>query len=331
MSYSKNDKNELFIKFYNVVNGVIYDIHTNNKIKNHLFCCYYETINDGEENNYPFTVCLGGGGYIQYQHIFEINGIDSGKKLESYDYDVSMAIHKNINNKNEFINIIKKIISDNLENFTYKNITKNNFTIDNTQNINRIHLRVNFDSKIKNDFKFHIFELSFWLNGKISDNFTINDFHYNSIYLYKYKDIYYYLLPLELLVKTTLYAIVDFFEKRNFNKCIKYIERVKCIKTAYNNYIETNNEHNEIIFILEKYKNKIKRKYKLINDYPFITSYFLNSITDKQQVKCIYRKMRVYNRQILKTQIKNYDDECKKMLKIQTIESDITIIDTDKE
>ncbi len=30
MSYSKNDKNELFIKFYNVVNGIIYDIHINN-------------------------------------------------------------------------------------------------------------------------------------------------------------------------------------------------------------------------------------------------------------------------------------------------------------
>jgi hypothetical protein len=288
MSYSKNDKNNLFIKFYNIVNNIIYDIHINDKINKYLFYYDYDTINNRETHYYPLTFCLGGGGYIHYQHIFQINGIDSGKIIESYDYDISMAINGNINNKNNFIDIVK-------------NITKNNFSIDNTINSNRIHLRVNFNfnSNIKNDFSFHIFELSFWLNGKISDNFTTNDFLYNPLYLYKNKDIYYYLLPLELLIKTTLYAIVDFFERRNFNKCIKYIKRVKCIKTAYDNYIKTNNNNKEIIFIMEKYKNKIKRKYKFINDYPFIISYFLNSIDDHQQIKCIYRKLRVSNRKLL--------------------------------
>ena len=133
------------------------------------------------------------------------------------------------------------------------------------------------------------------------------------------------------MVKTTLYAIVDFFENRNFNKCIKYIERVKSVKIAYDDYAQMVDPKKELIFILEKYKNKIKRKYKFINDYPFITSYFLSSVTDKHQVKCIYRNLRVSNRKMLKDQINKYDNECKKIKNYQTDDSKNTLVDTDEE
>ena len=331
MSYEKKDKYDFFLHFYENVNNIIYDIHANEEIQKNLFYCNYITINDRDECEYPFTICLGGGGYVQYQHIFELNNIKSDNQIKSYDYDISMAI-KGYINKNEFVENIKKIINDNLKNVKYKNITFNNFSIEKNLNSNRIHIRVIFDSKIHNEDKFHILELSFWLNGKISDNFTINDFTNNSIYLYIHQNIFYYLLPIELLVKTTLYAIVDFFEKRNFNKCIKYIDRVKSIKKAYDEYEKLQNPSNELSFILEKYKNKIKRKYKIINDYPFLISYYLNFVNDKKKVKFIYRNLRVDNRKNIKKLIKKYDDRYKNNnSNYQTDNSQNTQIDTDDE
>jgi len=277
-------------------------------------------------------LCLGGAGYIQYQTILQLNGIPQKNILQSYDYNISMAIKYTIPDKQKFLEDVIKIIDDNIQNFSYKHITYKNFSTEYSKNTNRIHIRVNFNSGIKKDNSFHILELSFWLNGKISDNFTFNDFYKSSLYLYKYNDLYYYLLPLELLVATTLYAIVDFYERRNFNKCIKYIERVKVIKDSYDIYEKINDPNHELLFILEKYKNKIKRKYKFINDYPFITSYFLNSIKDKKIVKCIYRKLRVNNRKNLYSHIKKYNDEClQNSYKYDINTSDNTLLNTDDE
>ena len=243
-----------------------------------------------------------------------------------------MAIMHNLPNKTQFADEIVNIINNNIKTYKYKNISSVNFITTYIINSNRIHIRTNFSSKLKNDSEFHIFELSFWLNGKISDNFTINDFFKNPLYLYENKELYYYLLPIELLVSTTLYAIVDFYERRNFNKCIKYIERVKIIKKTYDTYEILPSPSDELVYILAKYKNKIKRKYKFINDYPFLTSYYFNSITNKKLIKCIYRKMRVENRKNLFNYMKLYNEECKKYIPFKNDnDSENTQLSTDDE
>jgi len=63
------------------------------------------------------------------------------------------------------------------------------------------------------------------------------------------------------LIKTTLYAILDFFERRNFNKCIKYLDRLKLIKVINDKYIKMENASPIMDLLLFNYKNKIKRKY----------------------------------------------------------------------
>ena len=248
-------------------------------------------------------------------------------------YDISFCIHKFINKDTlskittELNNICNKV----LDNFKFNELNNelNNkiFTTDYVINNNRIHYRINCTIPKKQPF--HILELSFWLNGKISDNFTINDFKNNNLLLYKNEDVYYYLLPLDLLIKTTLYAIVDFFERRNFNKCIKYLDRLKLIKVINDKYIKIENTSPIIDLLLFNYKNKIKRKYKMIHDYPFTLAYELNDIKNNGVIKCIYKEFRKNNRKKINKLILEYKDKCKNKKSYNEKNSEITPINTE--
>ena len=135
---------------------------------------------------------------------------------------------------------------------------------------------------------------------------------------------------MDLLVKTLLYAIVDFFERRNFDKCIKYLERIKFIKNCSKSYVNINQQNKCLSIIFNSYKNKIKRKYKMIHDYPFTMSYKLNNIENNGIVKCIYRKMRIYNHEKLHELFNKYNIDCKDKKSYDKNNSEITQEDTDK-
>ena len=47
-----------------------------------------------------------------------------------------------------------------------------------------------------------------------------------------------------------------------------------------------------IIDLLFNYTNKIKRKYKMIHDYPFTLAYVLNDIKNNGIIKCIFKELR---------------------------------------
>lgn len=323
MSYKSNNINQLFDYFYNIVNKIIIDIHESNIISKDLFYCKYDFLN--EYHDYPLTFCLGGGGYILYKNIFENEGLVYNNNLLTSDYDISFSFN-NFINTNNLKNINEKIIyicKNNLKEFKFMNLKDNIFTVESSVIGSRIHCRINCDTKVNKPF--HILELSFWLNGKVSDNFTINDFKYNKLLLYKNNNVYYYLLPLDLLVKTTLYAIVDFFEKRNFYKCNKYLDRIKYIKKINDLYLDNKTEI--LATILESYKNKIKRKYKIIYDYPYIMSKELVNIKNNGIIKCIYRNMRISNKKQLIKNINKYKKDCDN--EKSYINSEITLVDTD--
>ena len=321
---------KLFNYFYKFVDKIIYDIHCNKIINENLFYCNYFILNTQSLDYYPLTICLGGGGYIQYKNIFDNEGIKYESNIISNDYDISFCIHKSINkDTSSKITIeLNKICNKVLEIFKFNNLDNKIFSTDYVINNNRIHYRIN--CTIPNKHSFHILELSFWLNGKISDNFTINDFKNNNLLLYKNEDVYYYLLPLDLLIKTTLYAIVDFFERRNFNKCIKYLDRLKLIKVINDKYIKIVDSSIIVNKILESYRNKIKRKYKMIHDYPFTLAYDLNDIKNNGIIKCIYKELRKNNRKKINKLILEYKEKCKNEKSYNEKNSEITPINTDE-
>jgi hypothetical protein len=65
----KIDMHNLYEKFYVLVNKMILFIHESN-ISKYLNECAYYSLNDGKNYYYPLTICLGGSGFIQYNHIF---------------------------------------------------------------------------------------------------------------------------------------------------------------------------------------------------------------------------------------------------------------------
>lgn len=132
------------------------------------------------------------------------------------------------------------------------------------------------------------------------------------------------------MIKTTLYAIVDFFERRNFNKCIKYLDRLKLIKVINDKYIKMDNSSIIVNKILESYRNKIKRKYKMIHDYPFTLAYELNDIKNNGIIKCIYKELRKNNRKKINKLILQYKEKCKNEKSYNEKNSEVTPINTDE-
>ena len=333
MNYKKEDINDLYLDFYSIVNKIIYKINNNKNINKFLYYCNYEVLNSNNKQikSLPISVCLGGGGFMLYNIIFKNENITKILKIETLDYDVSYSLKHTINDediefiKNEIINICNTTLSF----YKFKNLTGDIFkVIINKNNDQRIHIKIDCNTKVNTNF--HILELSMWFNGKVSDNFTINDFiSKNNLYLYNKNNIYYYLLPLELLIKTMLYAITDFFERRYFEKCIKYIERVKFIKEINDIYQNSKHKNECMDTIFSSYFTKIKRKYKIINDYPYIYAYKFVKIDNNGIIKCIYKNLRKNNRKTLDAIFDKYMLECKDMKKYNPKYSEDTEINTE--
>jgi hypothetical protein len=127
-----------------------------------------------------------------------------------------------------------------------------------------------------------------------------------------------------------LYAIVDFFEKRNFFKCNKYLDRIKYIKKINDEYNKSNNKSNIITEILQYYTKQIKRKYKMIHDYPFILSKELVNINNNGIIKCIYRYLRTNNINNIIELIDKYKKSCSNKKAYKYNNSELTIVDTDE-
>jgi hypothetical protein len=142
---SKIDINDLYTKFYLVVNDIIYDIHSNNYISKYLFYCDYTSLNMTNEYNLPLTMCLGGGGFIQYNHIFKNEKIIDKIILESKDYDISFSFGtNNINNQiiNRVKNELKSIYDNNIKSFTYNNLTQKSFKFTTDTRNDRLHCKI---------------------------------------------------------------------------------------------------------------------------------------------------------------------------------------------
>ncbi len=334
-TFLNNDLDDLYFNFYYVVNDIIHNIINNIKINHLLYSCNYNYINNinlKRQITYPLTLCLGGGGFILYNYIFKNEKLINEIELSSKDFDITFAL-KYLSKENSiiFIKEINNICTNALKIFRYKNITYTNFSISHILNLQRLHFKINFNPSNNEINPFHILELSFWLNGKISDNFTINDFNTRQLLLYKYDNVFFYLLPLELLVKTMLYAIMDYFEKRNFNKCLKYIERIKFIKKVNDIFIKNyDGKFNTCIDkILGAYKKSIKRKYKIINDYPYILAEPFSKINNNGIIKCIYREFRKNNQIQLNDLIQINKNKCKDKKEYNNQESEISIENTE--
>jgi len=333
------NKNELFSDVYKIINNIILDTHKNEIITKNLQYCDYILLNDNKQYYYPLTLCIGGAGFIQYNLIFYKENLVDNIELKSLDYDISFSLNISFNDKKIINNIIsefEKIYVVNMNNYEFDDtINKNNFKLTYYKNTNRIHFRMecctNKPLFSKNSKIFHIAEFSLWFNGKVSDNFTINDFMKKPLILYKNKNVYYYLLPLELLMKTLLYAIVDFFERRNYYKCIKYIERALFIKKCNKLFIDKKENNKALIQIFSSYKNKIKRKCKIINDYPFILSYELSKINNNGIIKCLYKLLRLDNHKKYIGLINKFKKECDNENNYLTENSEITIEDTEND
>jgi hypothetical protein len=306
-----NNQN-IFINFYENLINILESIKNNDisKFFNKTTYIYKEPeINEIYVNDI-LIFTIGGSAYYLYNNIFIENGIEnSSYKIDTFDYDISMSLKNNADYL-LITNEIKKIINKEI------NLIQNKKNINLKLQTPRINEdRIQF--QIENEKNLHILDLVLWKNGKISDLFTLNDFDRNNIIIYKnLKNQLYYLLPLQLLLKTTLYAITYFFETNNFNKCNKYLNRVKTIRNVYK-YLDKiknkNNSHNFLYeYIFNSYIKKVDRKYKMINDYPFTLSPLFNNLKNKSYMLCIYQKFRGNNKINIKKFMEKYNRECEK-------------------
>jgi len=155
--------NEIYTNFYYVVDDIIYDIHSNNNINKYLNYCDYTSLNIEEKFNLPITLCLGGGGFIQYNHIFKNEKLINSIELESKDYDISFSF-KTLKHDDKILKNISKeienIYNKNITKFKLNNIDNKNFKFDVHKKIDRLHCRINCN--IPNVDNFHIAEFSFW-------------------------------------------------------------------------------------------------------------------------------------------------------------------------
>jgi len=69
----------------------------------------------------------------------------------------------------------------------------------------------------------------------------------------------------------------------------------------------------------------------MIHDYPFLIAYELKDIRNNGIIKCVYRKLRKYNKKYIKKKIEKYKEECKDKIDYKKEFSEITLEDTDDE
>ncbi len=315
--------NILVTNFSTVVNNIIESIQTNEQLNKILFKCDYKIFDNKskafiQDEKRILCFCLGG---MAYQNYYDILNKYNNIQLNSntLDYDISFCLLvKTSENIDIIIKQITEIYIKSIQNYLFEfvhnykkyKITKNNFDIEFIEKYDRLQIKIN----CKTDSKpFHIVELCFWYNGKISDNFTINDFEKNKLFIYICKNEQkYYLLPLDKLIKTTFYALMDNYEKENFSKCNKYLDRVRYIKLVHDKYYLSNRESKLLKYIFGSYVKTIYKKYKIIFDYPFISSKLLVDIENKEIVKCVYRELRTNSHKIYVENINKFEKICEK-------------------
>jgi len=316
-----------FIKNFNiVVNNIIKSISNNDKININLFKCEYTVYNKNNKQFFTYNnilcFCLGGMAYELYYDILNkyYQNINLISNTEDYDFSFCL-INNSDENKKILIENINDIFNNSIRNYQFEfmddnkrvyKINKSNFKLDFFDKKDRMQFVLNFTY---NNKKFHILELCFWYNGKVSDNYTINDFIKDKLFIYTNKEnLNYYLLPLEKLIKTTYYALLDNYEKQNYSKCNKYLFRIKYIKQVYSSYYENyNNENNNELlnFIFKNYMRDIYHKYKIMFDYPFINSLLLVDIkNDKEILKCVIREQRTESHLTYIKNIQKYISNC---------------------
>lgn len=335
--------NKLIKDFYKIVNCIINAIINDKQIFNKLFKCKYDIYNqDMKKLIYnaklqPLIFCLGGMAYQIYYDIISRYYHNIILESKTDDYDISFSLINESDIK-FIIDSIKIIFDDCIKNYKFEyedenkriyKINKTNFTIEN--NIKRDRLQIKINCKYANR-NFHILELCFWLNGKISDNYTVNDFKKDKLFIYVDKEgLEYYLLPLEKLIKTTYYAIIDNYERQNYIKCNKYLDRIRYVKLTYDEYLKSNKSTNELLnYIYYSYFEEIYYKYKIMFDYPFINAKVMNNIKNKEIRKCVIRELRTNSHKIYGDNINKFSQVCnEKENKLKYDE--ITEEDTEKE
>jgi hypothetical protein len=331
----------LLFDFNKLINKIIENITNDIFFQQNLNYCDYLNLNNLDTINKPIMFCLGGMAYKIYEYIISKNiskNINTTMVTKTQDYDFSFSLKNN--DKTTLIslkNLIIEIFNTSINNYSYRldknmikyyklnpqTINKNNFSIKVKEKFDRLQFIVN--CKI-DKLNFHILELSFWYNGKVSDLFTVNDFQKNNLILYIDDNLLcFYLLPLNLLVDTTLHAIINFFESRYFDKCNKYIKRVKYIHNIYSEYKTLHNKPNMLKNIIGSYNKYIRKKYRLINDYPYSISTYKDKFKDIDNetknaiLRCVYYDVRKENKRILDEKIDQYVNDCKSKINKSSI------------
>lgn len=311
--------------FYKVIECIINEIINNEEMNKLLFQCkyniYYQKTKElcfNKNEKIPLIFCLGGMGFQIYCEIISKYYQNIKLDTKTDDYDFSFCLTDNTP-KNIIIveNIVNNIIVKCMRNYQFDleddnkrkyKLNKENFKIETEEKKDRLQIKINCSYGIR---KFHILELCFWYNGKISDNFTINDFKKEKLFIYVDNIGYhYYLLPLEKLIKTTYYAILDNYERNNFEKCNKYLNRIRYIKLTNDEYNKSNKKIELLNYIYRKYFDDIYKKYKIMYDYPFINSKILVNEKNKEIVKCVYRELRTNMHKIYIDNIYKYIKKC---------------------
>jgi hypothetical protein len=331
----------LLFDFNKVINKIIENITNDIFFQQNLNYCDYLNLNNLDTINKPIMFCLGGMAYKIYEYIISKNiskNINTTMVTKTQDYDFSFSLKNNdTTTLISLTNLIIEIFNTSINNYSYRldknmikyyklnpqTINKNNFSIEVKEKNDRIQFIVN--CKI-DKLNFHILELSFWYNGKVSDLFTVNDFQKNNLILYIDNNLLcFYLLPLNLLVDTTLYAIINFFESRYFDKCNKYIQRVEYIHNVYSKYKTLLNKPNMLKNIFGSYNKYIRKKYRLINDYPYSISTYKDKFKDIDNetknaiLRCVYYDVRKENKRILDEKIDQYVNDCKSKINKSSI------------
>jgi hypothetical protein len=331
----------LLFDFNKIINKIIEKITNDIFFQQNLNYCNFLNLENLKIVNKPLMFCLGGMAYKIYEYIISKNiskNINTTMITKTQDYDFSFSLKNNdTTTLISLTNLIIEIFNTSINDYSYRldkdmikyyklnsqTINKTNFSIEVKEKNDRIQFIVN--CKI-DKLNFHILELSFWYNGKVSDLFTVNDFQKNNLILYIDDNLLcFYLLPLNLLVDTTLYAIINFFESRYFDKCNKYIRRVQYIHDIYSKYKTLPNKSNMLKNIIGSYNKYIRKKYRLINDYPYSISTYKDKFKDIDNetknaiLRCIYYDVRKENKKILDEKIDQYVNDCKSKINKSSI------------
>jgi hypothetical protein len=86
---------------------------------------------------------------------------------------------------------------------------------------------------------------------------------------------------------------------------------------VYKKYKKISNKNELITYILGSYNHEIRKKYRLINDYPYVLSNYNDKLKDldyetkNMMLRCIYYDLRKDTLKFIDEQFNNYLNKCK--------------------